>query len=93
MISRSQKNEKSSPPPQREPLRGGGGGCQLILDLVGQIPLLKKEKKIGNQQNNHCLFLFLRDQSSEFQWNIWLDPSAGSHIIFPRHTQKPPKKS
>ena len=36
MISRSQKNEKSSPPPPREPLRGGG--CQLILDLVGKIP-------------------------------------------------------
>merc|ERR1711879_307882 len=27
-----------------------------------------------------------RDQTGEFQWNIWLDPSAGAHVIFPRHT-------
>ena len=40
MISRSQKNEKSSPPP-RESL--SGGGCQLILDLIGQIPLLIRQ--------------------------------------------------
>ena len=50
MISRSQNNEKSSPPPRKQPLRGGG--CQLILDLVGQIPLLlvKKNKTIGTDK-------------------------------------------
>ena len=45
MISRSQKNEKSSPPPPPPPREHlSGGGCQLILDLVGQIPLLMKKK-------------------------------------------------
>ena len=37
MISRSKKNEKSSTP---SPENFSGGGCHLILDLVGQIPLL-----------------------------------------------------
>ena len=50
MISRSQKNEKSSPPPPPE-RASQGGGCQLILDLVGQIPLL--------DVNRNSLILFL----------------------------------
>ena len=58
--------------PPRESLSGGGGGCQLILDLVGQIPLLALKKKF--------LVFFLRPINKDY---IFVEKLLTTFFILP----------